>query len=203
MPTVEKPTIKTEWYQSEEFLYLSIFIKKLKKEDVEVNYGEKTLSVTAKLPAGSDYSYELDLSHEILPSDCVTSVLGTKMELKMKKAMVGLKWNALEGDDSLTQMMGSAADKPPQYPSSAKRSKDWNNLEKEVKQEESEEKPEGDAALNKLFQQIYSDATPETRRAMNKSFQESGGTCLSTNWDEVGAKKTEISPPEGMVAKKY
>jgi suppressor of G2 allele of SKP1 len=36
-----------------------------------------------------------------------------------------------------------------------------------------------------------------------KSFQESGGTCLSTNWSEVGSKKVEITPPEGMIAKKY
>ncbi len=34
-------------------------------------------------------------------------------------------------------------------------------------------------------QDIYSKATPETQRAMNKSFQTSGGTVLSTNWDEV------------------
>jgi suppressor of G2 allele of SKP1 len=37
---------------------------------------------------------------------------------------------------------------PPSYPSSSKKAKDWDKLEVELKKEEKEEKPEGDAALN-------------------------------------------------------
>lgn len=33
--------------------------------------------------------------------------------------------------------------------------------------------------------------------------QESGGTVLSTNWDEVGKGKVDVKPPEGMEYKKY
>jgi hypothetical protein len=83
--------------------------------------------------------------------------------------------------------------------STTKKSKDWNALTREI---EEDTKPEGEQALNALFQQIYKDADPDTKRAMMKSFVESNGTCLSTNWNEIGAKQTEVKPPEGMIAKK-
>lgn len=63
--------------------------------------------------------------------------------------------------------------------------KDWNSVEKQVIQEDEKDKPEGQDALHKLFQQIFANGDPETKRAMMKSYQTSGGTVLSTNWNEV------------------
>jgi suppressor of G2 allele of SKP1 len=38
---------------------------------------------------------------------------------------------------------------------------------------------------------------------MLKSFQESGGTVLSTNWNEVGTGEVKGSPPAGLEMKNW
>jgi hypothetical protein len=70
-------------------------------------------------------------------------------------------------------------------------SKNWDKIDQELKKDLEAEKPEGEAALNGLFKQIYERADSPTRRAMMKSYQTSGGTVLSTNWDEVASKDYE------------
>ena len=66
---------------------------------------------------------------------------------------------------------------------------------------EEKEKEGGDP--NDFFKTLFKDASPEAQKAMMKSYSESGGTVLSTNWDEVKQKKTEVKPPAGMVPKKF
>jgi len=89
------------------------------------------------------------------------------------------------------------------YPSSRHVGKDWDKVAAQIAKEEKEEKLEGDAALNQLFQQIYGDGSEEVRKAMNKSFVESGGTVLSTNWEEVSRGHVDRKPPDGMEWKEW
>jgi len=77
--------------------------------------------------------------------------------------------------------------------------KNWEKVASQVE----EDKLEGEAALNQVFQNIYKGASDDQRRAMMKSFQESGGTVLSTNWDEVGKGTVKGSPPQGLEMKTW
>jgi suppressor of G2 allele of SKP1 len=61
----------------------------------------------------------------------------------------------------------------------------------------------GDSTLNEFFQNLFTNADDDTRKAMMKSFQESGGTALSTNWDEVKQGPVPIKPPAGSEARKW
>ncbi|XP_008213870.1 protein SGT1 homolog isoform X2 [Nasonia vitripennis] len=200
------PKIKHDWYQTETHVIVTVLAKNT--DNVKVVYGETTLSVSAKLPTASDYSLELDLAHHVVPDQCLYKVMPSKIEIKLKKRD-GHRWTVLEGNpvsqdvQPIPQEILQAGTQPPKYPSSSKKSKDWDKVEKEIEKQEAEEKPEGEAALNSLFQQIYGKGSDEVRRAMNKSFQESGGTVLSTNWNEVGQGTVERKPPDGMEWKNW
>lgn len=68
--------------------------------------------------------------------------------------------------------------------------KNWDAIIDEFEKEE-----EKDQGVDQLFKQIYQSSDEEVRRAMNKSYQESGGTVLSTNWQNVAHKRVEPKPP--------
>ncbi|XP_060575167.1 protein SGT1 homolog [Ruditapes philippinarum] len=201
MPTKEKS--RYDWYQTQTHVVVTILLKNVKQEDANIDIQEKSLSATIKQECGSDYSLELDLSHAVVPEQSVVKVLKSKIEVKLKKKE-GHQWHKLEGDESnLKQILAEESEHVKEYPSSSHYTRNWDKLAKDVEKEEENEKKEGDAALNELFQKIYADGTDETKKAMAKSFYESGGTVLSTNWSEIGAKKVEVKPPDGMEFKKW
>jgi len=192
--------VRHEWYQSTSHIILTIFIKGLKEENVVLEMQAKSLEIALKMGNGKEHQMLFDLFGEIDTEASKMQVMGTKVELKLKKK-TEVNWEALEaqaGAAKLSAMVDPTGSSRP-TPYSSKR--DWDSIDSAAKKEADEDKPEGEAALNKLFQDIYGNADDETKRAMVKSFQTSGGTVLSTNWGEVGNKDYEaegIKGPDGM-----
>ena len=209
---------KHQWYQSQTHVTIEVLARDVRASEAEFAATEDSATVTIRRePRNGNaaetppYALRLRLFGGIHPADSKLTVGVAKVELRLRKSEA-IQWSDLTAEarekTKATQPLNfsDASMSRPAYPSSkaaqTKRPTDWDKLEAELDAEE-EEPPSGDAALNKLFQDIYGKADEETRRAMNKSFQESGGTVLSTNWAEIGAKTTEAQPPEGMESKKY
>ncbi|EDQ90383.1 uncharacterized protein MONBRDRAFT_15883 [Monosiga brevicollis MX1] len=189
-------------------------IKGVQADQVKVQFQPRTLTVAFPLPKSedADFCMEIPLFDTIVPSESTFKVKPVKLEFHLKKA-TGIKWPSLRAEAAavaqpLVEMAKVTSAGPASADSQAARKplrgpQDWDQLAKEVDEEEKTEQPEGDAALNRLFQQIYSDASEDTKRAMLKSFQESNGTVLSTNWDEVSKGKVEMKPPDDVEYKKF
>ncbi|KAI3933570.1 hypothetical protein MKX01_032675 [Papaver californicum] len=207
-PPPPTPKYRHGYYQKPEEVVVTIFAKGVPAQHVTVDFGEQILSVTISIPGQDEFIFQPRLYGKIKPEICRYEVMSTKIEMRLAKAEA-INWTSLEftRENTVQQKLNapSASQSIPSYPSSKSKLRpvDWDKLEAEVKKEEKEEKLEGDAALNKLFSDIYRDADDDTKRAMRKSFLESNGTVLSTNWKEVGAKKVETSPPTGMELKKW
>jgi suppressor of G2 allele of SKP1 len=229
-PLPAAPAYKHQWYQSQTHVTIEVLAKGVDPEAVEFDLRPDAIRVTVRAYSASSspsdpppYELSLRLFGDVAPERSECKVTPAKLEMRLEKAEA-IQWTDLTreareagGENARPTQPNNFSDPsrfasggaPRAYPSSFSASArqraptDWDALEAELKAEEAEEKPEGDAALNKLFQDIYGKADDDTRRAMNKSFQESGGTVLSTNWGEIGAKKTEVQPPTGMEAREY
>ncbi|KAI4347603.1 hypothetical protein L6164_008404 [Bauhinia variegata] len=202
-----KPKYRHEFYQKPDEVVVTVFAKGVQKSCVSVEFGDQILSVRIDVPGEDAYNFQPRLFGKIIPARSRYEVLSTKIEIRLPKAEP-IHWTSLEysKEGAVPQRINVssvASSQRPAYPSSKPTRVDWDKLEAQVKKEEKEEKLDGDAALNKFFRDIYQDADEETRRAMRKSFVESNGTVLSTNWKEVGSKKVEGSPPDGMELKKW
>lgn len=181
----EKQTIiKRDWYQSETQVIVTILGKHSSKEDCSVQFEKDEITIKAKYATGEPYTLNLKLCKNIVPDRSTYRLLSSKLEILLSKTDVE-RWDALE------RAIVKTSNNP------VGQGRDWDKVVTEMT------KDDMDSDVNTLFKKIYSEGSDEVRKAMNKSFLESGGTVLSTNWQDVGKDKVEIKPPEGMEWKKW
>jgi len=179
-------SVRHEWYQSETKVVVTV----LMKNAAEKNYSVKIERDSVKMTA-DNYELQLQLYRPIDVEHSSYKAFSTKVEITLAKE-VGERWESLEQKEPAPV----SAPPPPLH------KKNWDSLAKEIEKSENEE-AKSEEALQKLFQKIYGTSSPEVQKAMNKSFSESGGTVLSTNWQEVSKDKVEVKPPEGAEFRKW
>jgi suppressor of G2 allele of SKP1 len=224
-----KEKVRHEWYQSPTTVTISIFAKGIPKEQAEIIIAEGSVRISLPTPQQQTNKSQLEVSFPIAASNStydytvqpLFSAVDTskssfrvtphKIEILLQKSKPGLKWSSLEGTDPIPSTTTSAPpseipaeilapkqNTAPAYPTSSRTGpKNWDKV---VEDKEGDEEEGG---VDDFFKKLYANADPDTKRAMMKSYQESNGTSLSTVWDEVGKKKVETSPPDGMEAKAW
>jgi suppressor of G2 allele of SKP1 len=200
--TANVPLARHEWYQSADMITFTFYVKDRKTDDIILKATSRSLDVSIKLPDGRTADWSFNPFYMAIKDSAIeTKITPYKIEVRVPKVDV-TQWPSLELKAG-TQVVSQPVDILPKtqkdlaYPNSKKT--DWSRFSLT----EEEEKKEGDAALNDLFKKIYANADEDTRRAMVKSYQESGGTTLSTNWENVGKEYVKPEAPKGMEVKTW
>eukprot|EP01112_Ceratiomyxa_fruticulosa_P009119 TRINITY_DN2379_c0_g1_i4.p1 TRINITY_DN2379_c0_g1~~TRINITY_DN2379_c0_g1_i4.p1 ORF type:complete len:932 (-),score=227.25 TRINITY_DN2379_c0_g1_i4:192-2987(-) len=195
--------IRHEWYQNNTHVFVSIFAKGVKKDQLNVDISEESLSVNIKLISGKEYVLDLELCDSVEVPQCTYEILSTKIEIKLKKTRQ-VKWDTLESTVPKEEKDKDGKKpniRPWDAPTETKPAQ--KNWEKIVTESAGTEGLDDRDPQAKFWQDLFADASEEERRAIMKSYTESGGTVLNMNWGEVKKEKTKIYPPEGMEARSY
>lgn len=175
------------WYQNATFITLSLESNTpIEKEKFEFVLEKKSIKLIHKVAQKA--IFEMSLSNSIVPEYSKYSVINRRIEFNLKKEVENFNWITVDRK----KVEETSSTFKQSYPTSSKKKKDWDNLEKEINEElVSDAKTDPNEGMMKLFRDIYERSDENTRRAMIKSFQTSGGTVLSTNWGEVKDKDYE------------
>jgi len=198
---VDASKYRHQWYQTPTHVYVSVFAKKLPTSRVSLDVSRTTCRIQIRdEETGTQVEYQLFLHlwGPVDTQDVVPECFNPKFEVKLRKAD-GSNWAELQRSGAPEQEAKQEA--LPRPWASSKKPMDWDKLEAEVKAAEKDEKLDGEVGFQKFLKDLYGDSNEDQRRAMMKSYVESNGTVLSTNWAEIGQKKTEWRAPDGMEAK--
>ncbi|KAF9915835.1 hypothetical protein BX616_005255 [Lobosporangium transversale] len=84
-----------DWYQTQTHVNLSIFAKKVDPKTAVIEFKEREVNIDLKMPDEKRFKLNLPLFQPIDPSGSSFEVLGTKVEITMKKGN-GISWATLE-----------------------------------------------------------------------------------------------------------
>ncbi|KAI0308232.1 SGS-domain-containing protein [Multifurca ochricompacta] len=200
--------LRHEFYETDERLIITVFDRGADPALVNMKFLPRSI-----LYENGDKKLDLQpLKGQIDPEKSTFVVGKVKVEIRLVKAAQG-RWGGLIGDapDPLanSSSVSITAAKAASTSTLPQARKNWDSVTKTILESEkpltSTDDPNvsGDSTLNEFFQSLFANADDDTKKAMMKSFQESGGTALSTNWEDVKKGPVSIKPPSGSEARKW
>lgn len=174
--------IKYDWYQREDDIIVTLFVKVINKENFNICFSDDLMSISLTDDKNVVKNLHLALNDCIKPLECSYKLFVTKVEVKLKK-LNNRFWSTLEKKKKENHV---------------KQQVNWDRVaNSEIAREET------NSDIHKFFQNIYNTGNDEVKKAMIKSFYESCGTVLTTNWSEASSGQVQVQPPEGLEWKKW
>lgn len=196
-PTTDKGIEFKAWKQDSKTIYISF------TNNTGFDFNALTITFLPRqftICKDKDTLINIELCNSIVPEKSLYLVSGDQIDFTLIKSVADFNWQHF---DQARMVVSSTQ---PLYPSSAQTKKDWNKVDQILAEEQYKDLKEEEGTMY-LFKEIFSRGDEATRRAMMKSFQTSGGTVLSTNWNEVQEKdyegKDRPSAPDGQEWKSY
>lgn len=100
----ELVTCRNDFYQTYTDVIVSIFAKKVNKDAAKIEFRERELAVDLPMPDNKRYKVVIPLYGHIDTEQSSFMILGTKVELKLKKAD-GTSWPTLRSDETTNEII--------------------------------------------------------------------------------------------------
>jgi len=182
---------------------ISVFDKGADPEQVSVEFTGTTLTYE-----NGEKKLVLDpLTGNIDPESSSFTVGKVKVEIRLKKKAPG-RWVKLfkDSDAESTILLDGAAPGSNTSPARKPQMKNWEKVsDTMLKSEKNKTMSEDPNAVdsNHAFAELFANVDDDAKRAIMKSYTESGGTTLSTDWNDVSKGSVSVKPPEGQEWRKW
>lgn len=103
-PTSTMTKIRHEWYQNTQNVTLTLYAKGVAKDKAQIDIKDDSVSISFPHPSNtsSTFDFSLDPLFALIdPSQSKATIMSTKIEVILKKAVPGQKWHNLEGTEPL------------------------------------------------------------------------------------------------------
>ncbi|KAJ9368223.1 hypothetical protein DTO282F9_8444 [Paecilomyces variotii] len=178
-PVAPASKVRHEWYQSNDSVVLTLYVKGVPKDEVEVEFKDDSISIEFPQPSGAQFTFSLDpLFAAIDPSASKYTVMSTKIEVVLRKKVAGQKWSVLEATStekladrssiasaapSTSTTASSSTAQGPAYPTSSRHGvKDWDKLATDLTSKKKEKSKDKDNGKGKAKDDATGDSDAES-----------------------------------------